>query len=47
MSTAELTRDIPGMMAALTVATVPSFLFYLFAQERVVSGLAAGALRGE
>lgn len=39
--------DIPGMMAALTLATIPSILFYLLAQERVVSGLAAGALRGE
>lgn len=38
--------NIPGMMAALTMATLPSFLFYLLAQERVVSGLAAGALRG-
>jgi raffinose/stachyose/melibiose transport system permease protein len=39
--------NIPGMMAALTLATIPSFLFYLLAQERVVAGLAAGALRGE
>lgn len=39
--------NIPGMMAALTVATLPSLLFYLAAQERVVAGLAAGALRGE
>jgi raffinose/stachyose/melibiose transport system permease protein len=39
--------DIPGLMAALTVATIPSIIFYLAAQERVVSGLAAGALRGE
>lgn len=39
--------DIPGLMAALVVATVPSIIFYLAAQERVVSGLAAGALRGE
>lgn len=39
--------DIPGLMAALVVATVPSIIFYLVAQERVVSGLAAGALRGE
>ncbi|MCB2177106.1 MAG: carbohydrate ABC transporter permease [Actinomycetales bacterium] len=43
----EFSVDIPGMMAALTVATLPSFLFFLAAQERVVSGLAAGALRGE
>jgi raffinose/stachyose/melibiose transport system permease protein len=39
--------NIPGMMAALTLATLPSILFYLVAQERVVAGLAAGALRGE
>lgn len=43
----EFSVDIPGMMAALAVATLPSFLFFIAAQERVVSGLAAGALRGE
>lgn len=39
--------DIPGVMSALTAATVPSVLFFLAAQEKVVSGLAAGALAGE
>ena len=34
-------------MAALVVATIPSLVFYLLAQERMVAGLAAGALRGE
>jgi len=43
----EFSVNIPGMMAALAVATLPSFLFFLAAQERVVSGLAAGALHGE
>jgi len=44
---AQFRVNIPGLMAALTAATVPSIVFYLVAQERVVSGLAAGALRGE
>jgi len=39
--------DIPGVMAALTAATLPSVLFFLAAQEKVVSGLAAGAVAGE
>ncbi len=39
--------DVPGVMAALTVASLPSILFFLAAQEKVVSGLAAGAVAGE
>lgn len=39
--------DVPGMMAALTLASLPTILFFLAAQERVVKGLAAGALAGQ
>lgn len=39
--------NVPGMMAALVVATLPSVLFFLAAQEKVVAGLAAGAIAGE
>jgi raffinose/stachyose/melibiose transport system permease protein len=34
-------------MAALTLASLPTILFFLVAQERVVKGLAAGALAGQ
>jgi raffinose/stachyose/melibiose transport system permease protein len=39
--------DVPGVMAALTLASLPTILFFLAAQERVVKGLAAGALAGQ
>jgi raffinose/stachyose/melibiose transport system permease protein len=39
--------DVPSVMAALTIASIPTILFFLIAQEKVVSGLAAGALQGE
>ncbi|MEJ0097709.1 MAG: carbohydrate ABC transporter permease [Bauldia sp.] len=38
--------DVPGVMAALTLATLPIVLLYVFAQERVISGLMAGAVKG-
>lgn len=41
------TIDVPGVMAALTLASLPTILFFLAAQERVVKGLAAGALAGQ
>jgi len=39
--------DVPGVMAALTLASLPTIAFFLVAQERVVKGLAAGALAGQ
>lgn len=39
--------EVPNVMAALVVASIPTILFFLVAQEKVVSGLAAGALQGE
>ena len=39
--------DVPGTMAALVVSSLPTILFFLVAQEKVVAGLGAGALQGE
>lgn len=39
--------DVPGLMAALTLASLPTILFFLAAQEKVVKGLSAGALAGQ
>lgn len=39
--------DVPGTMAALVVASLPTILFFLVAQEKVVAGLGAGAIHGE
>jgi len=44
---AQFRIDVPGTMAALVLASIPTILFFLVAQEKVVSGLAAGALHGE
>jgi raffinose/stachyose/melibiose transport system permease protein len=35
--------NVPAVMMALTAASLPIFVFYLFAQERVIEGLTAGA----
>jgi raffinose/stachyose/melibiose transport system permease protein len=42
----EFSVNIPGLMAALTLASLPMFLVYLFAQEKVVKGLAGGSVKG-
>lgn len=39
--------NVPGVMAALTVASIPTIALFLAMQERVVSGLASGAVAGE
>lgn len=39
--------DVPGTMAALVISSLPTILFFLVAQEKVVAGLGAGALNGE
>lgn len=44
---AQFRIDVPGVMAALTAASLPTILFFLVAQESVVTGLAAGAVQGE
>jgi raffinose/stachyose/melibiose transport system permease protein len=38
--------NVPGLMAVLTLASLPVILLYLVAQNRVVAGLTAGAVKG-
>ncbi|WP_134702613.1 carbohydrate ABC transporter permease [Ammoniphilus sp. YIM 78166] len=42
----EFSVNIPGIMAALTLATLPLLIAYFVAQEKVVKGLSAGAVKG-
>lgn len=42
----EFMVNVPGMMAALTLATLPVLIFYFLAQEKVIKGLTAGAIKG-
>ena len=42
----EYSVNVPGIMAAVSLASLPVILFYLVMQERVVSGMVAGALKG-
>lgn len=42
----EFSVNVPGIMAALTLGTLPLLITYFTAQEKVVSGLSAGALKG-
>lgn len=41
----EFSVNIPGLMAALTLASLPILMIYLFSQEKVVKGLAGGAVK--
>jgi raffinose/stachyose/melibiose transport system permease protein len=41
----EFSVNVPGLMAALTLTSVPIILVYLLAQEKVVKGLAMGAVK--
>ena len=38
--------NVPGLMAALTLASLPILVVYLFSQEKVVKGLTGGAVKG-
>jgi len=38
--------NIPGVITAIVVGTLPVMLFYFFAQERVINGLVSGAVKG-
>ena len=40
------TVNIPAVFAAILVASLPVMLFYIFAQEKVINGLSAGAVKG-
>lgn len=42
----EYSVNVPGIMSAVTLASLPVILFYLVMQERVVSGMVAGAIKG-
>jgi raffinose/stachyose/melibiose transport system permease protein len=38
--------NIPGVLTAILIGSLPVILFYMFAQERVINGLSAGAVKG-
>lgn len=42
----EYSVNIPAMMAALTLGSLPLLIAYFIGQERIVQGLTAGALKG-
>ncbi|GAE92353.1 sugar ABC transporter permease [Gracilibacillus boraciitolerans JCM 21714] len=42
----EFSVNVPGIMAALTLGSLPLLLVYFVAQERIVTGLAAGSVKG-
>lgn len=42
----EFSVNVPGVMAALTLASVPLLVVYFIAQEKIVTGIAAGSVKG-
>ncbi|MCL7747678.1 carbohydrate ABC transporter permease [Halalkalibacter alkaliphilus] len=42
----EFSVNVPGLMAALTLASVPVIIIFIIAQERVVKGLTGGSVKG-
>ncbi|MDL2229596.1 carbohydrate ABC transporter permease [Treponema sp. OttesenSCG-928-L16] len=38
--------NIPAVLTAVLVGSLPVILFYMFAQEKVINGLSAGAVKG-
>ncbi|MDR1635820.1 MAG: carbohydrate ABC transporter permease [Treponema sp.] len=38
--------NIPAVLTAVLVGSLPVIIFYMFAQERVINGLSAGAVKG-
>jgi raffinose/stachyose/melibiose transport system permease protein len=42
----EFSVNVPGIMAALTLGTLPLLIAYFISQEKVVKGIAAGAVKG-
>jgi raffinose/stachyose/melibiose transport system permease protein len=38
--------NIPAVLTAVLVGSLPVLLFYVFAQEKVINGLSAGAVKG-
>ncbi|MFJ7974901.1 carbohydrate ABC transporter permease [Peribacillus sp. NPDC096379] len=42
----EFSVNVPGIMAALTLGSLPLLLVYFVAQEKIVRGIAAGSVKG-
>ncbi|MCU9600450.1 carbohydrate ABC transporter permease [Pallidibacillus thermolactis] len=42
----EFSVNVPGLMAALTLASLPIIAVFIFSQERVVRGLTSGSVKG-
>lgn len=42
----EYSTNVPAVMAAITLASMPLLLAYIFTQERVTKGLSEGAVKG-
>ncbi|QNL96408.1 carbohydrate ABC transporter permease [Treponema sp. Marseille-Q4132] len=40
------TADYAGLMAALVIATIPTFALYILLQNQVINGMTAGAVKG-
>jgi raffinose/stachyose/melibiose transport system permease protein len=40
------TINIPGVLTAIAAATIPLMVFYFLAQEKVISSLTSGAIKG-
>jgi raffinose/stachyose/melibiose transport system permease protein len=40
------TVNIPAVLTAILIGSLPVMLFYFFAQEKVINGLSAGAVKG-
>jgi raffinose/stachyose/melibiose transport system permease protein len=38
--------NIPSVLTAVLVGSLPVIIFYIFAQEKVINGLSAGAVKG-
>lgn len=42
----EFSVNVPGLMAAISLGTLPLIIVFILAQERVVEGLLGGAIKG-
>jgi len=40
------TVNIPAVLTAILIGSLPVIIFYMFAQEKVINGLSAGAVKG-
>ncbi|MHB0897694.1 MAG: carbohydrate ABC transporter permease [Spirochaetales bacterium] len=44
--TSQFITDYTGMFAAIVLSIIPSILVYVFLQDKIISGLTAGAVKG-